>query len=77
MQMAGLAIWGSTPDNIVNEVLACLKMRAAQFPGLPGSVSDMASWPFLTKELVHPAACEFFRRNGVGWDRRGLLDGRT
>jgi hypothetical protein len=69
--MAGAGGLGQRSGRYRERFLACLKMRAAQFPGLPGSVSDMASWPFLTKELVHPAACEFFRRNGVGWDRRG------
>jgi hypothetical protein len=61
----GLAVWASTPDTIVNEILECLRTCAAQFTRLSDSVGRMVSWPFLAQEMVHPAACEFFRRHGV------------
>jgi hypothetical protein len=61
----GLAVWSSTPDAVVNDMLEQLKYRGAQFPALPASVREMADWPCLTKEFLHPAASDFFHRNGV------------
>jgi hypothetical protein len=60
----GLAVWSATPDNIVNSILESLTMRGDEYP----SPRDMADWPFATADLIHPAACAFFRRNGVAMD---------
>lgn len=57
----GLAVWSATPDMIVTEILERLTMRG----GGALSPGDMADWPFATADLFHPAACAFFRRNGI------------
>lgn len=64
----GLAVWTSTPDDVVNGILETLQARGMDFAGLPRSVREMANWPFLTKELLHVAALDFFQRNGVEFD---------
>lgn len=61
----GLAVWSSTPDDVVRKILERLKAHGPDFQDLPRSVADMADWPLLKSELLHPAANDFFRRNGV------------
>jgi TRAP-type uncharacterized transport system substrate-binding protein len=61
----GLAVWSNTPDDVVSNILEILKLRGSEFKDLPSSIADMASWPFLKKELLHPAASGFYRRNGI------------
>ena len=60
----GLAVWSTTPDDIVTEILERLAARCGG--GL--SPSDMADWPCATADLFHPAACAFFRRHGIAID---------
>jgi hypothetical protein len=63
----GLAVWASTPDEVVSGILEALKARGAEFPGLPRSAYDLANWPLLSEALLHPAALDFFRRNGIAF----------
>ncbi|MGD9923994.1 MAG: ABC transporter substrate-binding protein [Pseudorhodoplanes sp.] len=60
----GLAVWSATPHEVVTKILERLSMRGIRYP----SLGDMADWPSATAELFHPAACAFFRRNGIAID---------
>ncbi|MCB2013479.1 MAG: hypothetical protein R3E11_00965 [Sphingobium sp.] len=60
-----LAAWDEADPAQLTEMLTYIEAKGGALPGYPGSVEDMAIWPGLKSEAVHPVARSFFAAHGI------------
>lgn len=61
----GLAVWDEADPSQVTAMLEFLEQKGAGIRGMSGSVAEMAAWPALSADIVHPAALSFYRSRGI------------
>lgn len=61
----GLAVWDEADPDQVAAMLDFLEKKGAGIRGISASVAEMATWPALSADIVHPAALSFYRSRGI------------
>lgn len=60
-----LAVWDESDGTQIGEMLEFIEANGSNLPGFPKSVAEMASWPGLTSDAIHPIARAFFKARGI------------
>lgn len=62
----GLAVWDESDPAQIRAMLELIETHGKDLPGFARSAKEMADWPGLVSEHLHPAAAAFYRSRGIG-----------
>lgn len=60
-----LAVWDESDPAQIAAMLEYIANTGATLPGFPKSVQEMATWPGLDADAMHPVAAAFYKANTV------------
>ncbi len=61
----GLAVWDETQPAQIGAMLEFIEAKGMTIPGFASTAQQMAAWPGLSAEAVHPVARAFYKSRGI------------